>query len=421
MPGLRAAAGAILALSFAFVFILATGARCGAAGVRHHPVRHHAARRQGPRRPRRRGITRTEYVRKRRQLRKALVTKQTIIQQQQSHLQALVQRGVALSKQIHQDELAEEDASNRLSDAQFHLKQVNDDLCASLIRLAAARRRLALDRANLTLRLRDVYEEGNVGILQALLYSRNIIDFMNRREYVRRVAQHDLGIVRRVRIDQDEIAAESRELALQRAQKASQVNVIQYQAQRLNDAIYRRAAILQATEQQSESARESLAEMETQSASIQAMLFRLQSTPILTVAGPNGRPLRYHLHLRGRFIMPAIGPITSPFGYRYHPILHVYKLHTGVDIGAPWGSMVRAAAAGVVVHAGWLGAYGNGIIIDHGDGLATLYGHLSRIEVTVGEAVGQGQPIGAVGSTGLSTGPHLHFEVRKYGTPVPPF
>jgi murein DD-endopeptidase MepM/ murein hydrolase activator NlpD len=121
-----------------------------------------------------------------------------------------------------------------------------------------------------------------------------------------------------------------------------------------------------------------------------------------------------------RFIWPVNGPITSPFGYRNDPVLGGNRLHSGVDIGASMGTPIKAAGDGVVVMAGWNGGYGNWTLIDHGNGLATGYGHQSSIAVHVGERVSQGQIIGNVGSTGASTGPHLHWEVRVNGTPVDP-
>jgi murein DD-endopeptidase MepM/ murein hydrolase activator NlpD len=118
--------------------------------------------------------------------------------------------------------------------------------------------------------------------------------------------------------------------------------------------------------------------------------------------------------------MPAAGPITSYFGYRYHPILHFTRFHAGVDIGAGWGSPIVAAADGRVIGAGWAGGYGRQVEIAHGGGLISLYGHMSQIVAEPGSHVRQGQLIGYVGSSGLSTGPHLHFEVRQSGTPVNP-
>ncbi|HVE90703.1 MAG TPA: peptidoglycan DD-metalloendopeptidase family protein [Actinomycetota bacterium] len=117
---------------------------------------------------------------------------------------------------------------------------------------------------------------------------------------------------------------------------------------------------------------------------------------------------------------PVTGPITSGFGYRTHPIYGTKRMHTGIDIGAPTGRAIAAAGAGTVIFAGVKGGYGNAVIVDHGDGLATLYAHMSSITSSVGARVGRGATIGKVGCTGACTGPHLHFEVRVNGEPQNP-
>jgi murein DD-endopeptidase MepM/ murein hydrolase activator NlpD len=122
----------------------------------------------------------------------------------------------------------------------------------------------------------------------------------------------------------------------------------------------------------------------------------------------------------GKMIWPVRGPITSPFGWRYHPILRVKKYHNGEDIAVPSGTPVHAADSGVVVVSGWEGGYGNYIAIDHGNGISTGYGHNSRLLVHQGDHVVKGQVISLSGSTGLSTGPHVHFEVRRNGEPIDP-
>ncbi len=122
----------------------------------------------------------------------------------------------------------------------------------------------------------------------------------------------------------------------------------------------------------------------------------------------------------GGMMMPVDGHITSYFGYRYHPILHFTRFHAGLDIGASWGSPIVAAADGRIVAAGWAGGYGREVQIAHGGGVISLYGHMSQIVAQAGSFVRQGQVIGYVGSSGLSTGPHVHFEVRENGTPVNP-
>lgn len=117
---------------------------------------------------------------------------------------------------------------------------------------------------------------------------------------------------------------------------------------------------------------------------------------------------------------PVAGRITSSFGVRYHPILHFARLHAGIDFGARWGSPIVAAADGQVVGAGWAGGYGRQVQVAHGSGIVSSYSHMSGFAASPGQMVRQGQVIGYVGSTGLSTGPHLHFEVRINGRPVNP-
>jgi murein DD-endopeptidase MepM/ murein hydrolase activator NlpD len=135
---------------------------------------------------------------------------------------------------------------------------------------------------------------------------------------------------------------------------------------------------------------------------------------------PGGAPSAGSTSRTGRFLLPVEGRIGSGFGPRVHPIYGGSRMHTGVDIGAPSGAPIRAADDGVVVMAGWNGGYGNWTLIDHGGGLATGYGHQSSIGVSRGQRVSRGQVIGRVGSTGASTGPHLHWEVRVNGNPVNP-
>ena len=120
------------------------------------------------------------------------------------------------------------------------------------------------------------------------------------------------------------------------------------------------------------------------------------------------------------FKAPVAGPVSSGFGPRVHPILGDVRMHTGVDYAVGTGFPIRSAGPGIVVWAGPRGGYGNAVIIDHRNGLATLYAHQSRVNVTPGQKVTAGQVVGFVGQTGMATGPHLHFEVRELGAPVDP-
>ena len=122
----------------------------------------------------------------------------------------------------------------------------------------------------------------------------------------------------------------------------------------------------------------------------------------------------------GSMIWPASGPITSSFGWRIHPIYGSSIFHSGVDIGADYGDTVAAADGGVIIYSDWMSGYGKTIIIQHANGITSLYGHCSALLVSTGQRVNKGQAIARVGSTGNSTGPHLHFEVRVNGSPVNP-
>ena len=119
-------------------------------------------------------------------------------------------------------------------------------------------------------------------------------------------------------------------------------------------------------------------------------------------------------------IWPCRGHYSSPFGYRIHPVYGYSRFHSGVDITASYGTPIKATAAGRVVTSGWLGGYGNTIEIDHGNGLKTLYGHCSSLAVGRGAFVKKGQVVAYVGSTGVSTGPHVHYEVSRSGSQINP-
>ncbi|MGB3786673.1 MAG: peptidoglycan DD-metalloendopeptidase family protein [Phormidesmis sp.] len=145
----------------------------------------------------------------------------------------------------------------------------------------------------------------------------------------------------------------------------------------------------------------------------------------VSAAGTAGEKIAREEALRaarssGKMLRPTTGPITSQFGKRFHPVLGYSRFHAGTDFGAGHGTPIQAAETGIVIFSGWYGGYGNAIILDHGDGLTTLYGHASKLNVAEGATVRKGDVIAAVGTTGLSTGPHLHFEVRQAGKPVNP-
>lgn len=202
----------------------------------------------------------------------------------------------------------------------------------------------------------------------------------------------------------------------ERAAAAERDRVTNLRAQA--DAEREQAAAAEAEEQQLiEAIRARKAEFEAEYAAVQA---QIEAQIAASVSRGNPTPQASSGGGNGRFILPVSAPVTSGFGTRTHPISGTSRMHTGVDLGASSGTPIKAADAGTVVMAGSNGGYGNWTLVDHGGGLATGYGHQSSIGVSVGQGVGRGQVIGRVGSTGASTGPHLHWEVRINGNPVDP-
>lgn len=168
-----------------------------------------------------------------------------------------------------------------------------------------------------------------------------------------------------------------------------------------------------------------LERLQRQSAAITESLRQRASTPSPAAppaaSGGAGPAAPAPARAPGRLLLPVPGaPITSAFGPRVHPVYGTVRMHTGIDYGADSGTPIRAAGDGVVISSGWLGDYGIATMIDHGGGIVTVYAHQSATVVAAGQRVSAGSTIGRVGSTGASTGPHLHFEVRVDGDPVSP-
>jgi len=241
--------------------------------------------------------------------------------------------------------------------------------------------------------------------------------------YVRAIAQRQAAVVdqhRQLQQDTADLEAQAAAAKAEVAQRQQQVAARQAQLQtaRQEQAAARaQVAAEAATEQtllakvdaQKSSYLKQINELERESSQIAADLARRQAGQTAPAAG------------HGVVGYPVSNPvITSPFGYRIHPIYGDLRLHSGVDFAATTGTPVFAADDGTVVTAGWMSGYGNTVVIDHGGALATLYGHNSQLLVSAGQVVKRGQKIALAGSTGNSTGPHVHFEVRVHGTPVDP-
>lgn len=344
--------------------------------------------------------------------RSKLVTIRRQIVQKQAVLRRTKQAQRQVSAKIRESREGLHSAQARLRGIRAQLADAEAELRDSERRLAKAQARLATHVSLLRGRLVDIYKHGTADQLTVLLQARDAWDLTSRGYLLQRVVAHDVELLDRIRKEKAVVAAETERQRTYRDRVAR----LRVQAQREIVDVGERLSIQRQVQEdlRRERARQeaALAELAENSRQVEAMLraFEARSDVARQIPHP----------WTGSFARPVSGRITSRFGMRYHPVLRVTKLHTGVDIAAPSGTPIHAAGDGVVVHAGRWGGYGNCVVVAHGNGRSTLYAHCSSLAVSSGQRVRRGQTIGRVGSTGYSTGPHLHFEVRKNGAPVNP-
>jgi len=256
-------------------------------------------------------------------------------------------------------------------------------------------------------RIYAYYMRGETGPLSAFLDSESLTDAAERAYVLHLLSQQDAELIQKLDEYRQTVEEKKQEadllvnqvFELKRRQSAYRDELSRHMA--------RKQSFLREYRAQEDELEEQLDELERESQAIAAQLARYYGSSTKVI-------------WRGSFLQPVSGKLTSGFGNRFHPILKRSRMHTGVDIAAPTGTPIRAAGTGRVIRASYSSGYGNCVIIDHGGGVATLYGHCSAILVQVGQMVERGQVIAKVGSTGLSTGPHLHWEVRINGQPVNP-
>ncbi|MEH2026026.1 murein hydrolase activator EnvC family protein [Nostoc sp.] len=330
--------------------------------------------------------------------------------------------------------------TNLQQEAQKHLTGLNQNLQTtdSYLQESASRLQLATQRLQQLEADLDVaeglYQERQIATVARLRYlqrspasvgwavlleSENISDFLSRRHQLKLVFQADEQILLKLNTQANsinkqrtEVEQQKNEIGLIREQLLAQKADYQTQAQSQSELIQRLNSdrlALEAAQNQ----------LERESKNLEVLIQQKVAEVEEAQAKTNSRT---SIIIRGTGVMayPSDASTSSPFGWRMHPILGYRRFHAGLDFAASYGSKIRAADSGTVIFAGWYGGYGRAVIIDHGNGITTLYGHTSELYVTEGQAVERGQAIAAVGSTGFSTGPHLHFEVRRNGTPVDP-
>lgn len=259
-------------------------------------------------------------------------------------------------------------------------------------------------------RLRDIYENGQVNYLDVLLGSSDFRDFSSCMYLLQRIIRRDTNLIETLNAQKHELEAKKAELDAEHAELDG----------KRQEVLQKKAYVEQKTAEQEQLYQEALAEKSRLDAEYEELQRNSQEiTAMIQRMEQEGRMMA-SAHGSGQFTWPCYGEITSPFGWRVHPIWGTEIFHAGIDIGADYGQPIVAADSGTVIYAGWMGGYGNAVMIDHGGGLVTLYGHNSSLTVGVGENVSKGQTIALAGSTGNSTGPHCHFEVRIHGEVTSP-
>jgi murein DD-endopeptidase MepM/ murein hydrolase activator NlpD len=293
----------------------------------------------------------------------------------------------------------------RLADTEKRVEEVEAEL-------ADAEERLAIRTGVLAARVKEIFINGQINYLEILLQSSSINDLLTRMVLLEKLMEQDIVLLEEIEAERYAIEVKKASLEIKR----TEINSIKLDTERKERDLLaktrQRQNWLASLETNAEALEKALDQLEEDSKKIEKMI-----QEELAKRGSGGQGIV------GKAAWPTPGytRISSDYGMRRHPILRAQRMHTGIDIAAPMYINAVAAEFGRVMYADWLGGYGKTIIIDHGKSTSTLYAHLNTISVNVGDQVTRGQVIGKVGSTGQSTGPHLHFEVRINGSHINPW
>lgn len=303
-------------------------------------------------------------------------------------------------------------ATAEYKEVKGQLDSVEDKISDNTELLQKTEADLKVKNKKLQQRVRDIYINGQISYVDVLFGAKDFADLMTRMDVLKRIIKHDYDLIMKVK--EEKTTVENTRAQLEKDKAEAEVLVADAQAKKakVEDKESEQQVLLDQAIYDRDTSERMYEEIMAASQEVANMIRRSQ----MSSAGYSGAPAG-----AGGMIWPISGPITSEFGWRTHPIFGTARFHSGLDIGGDYGMPIYAAASGTVIYAGWISGYGNAVIIDHGGGVTTLYGHNDSLNVSEGENVAQGQVIAMCGSTGNSTGPHCHFEVRENGEPVSPY
>ena len=334
----------------------------------------------------------------------------------------------SVSEQLRQIEEQLRQATAELGTIKEQRVVVENDITLNERQLAEAQKRLEGRESVFYKRVRDIYINGRLSYLDVVIGSKDFSDFANRLEVLKRIIDSDITLINEIKKERADIEAHKQKLEADRAKLVELEKAALAKQAEIEQKKAERNVVLQKAQNDRATAMQAIEELNASSAQVSAMLKERQAARAAAAAaaaaaaqssGGQGASDNW-VQGTGQLGWPVSGEITSPYGYRVHPIWGTTIYHSGIDIGVDEGTPVHAADGGVVVWSGWMGGYGYAVVIDHGNGLSTLYGHNSELAVDEGQSVAKGQVISYAGSTGNSTGPHVHFEVRVNGDPVDP-